>query len=165
MSSFFIVYPHFFVVYLFGKQWGYTEKSYKMQQKIVLKYKNDMRRYYISLFYQKRIRILSVSLWNAAMEIGNSFWYWALRLYSPMIWSHQAINCFSHTHSSTHIALLNKISLINITSSWIDRRPFVLFVGFSQISQMILSQDIRTERYTAFKITQKTSHNCNNFTF
>ena len=24
--------PHFFVVYTFGKQWGYMEKSYKMQQ-------------------------------------------------------------------------------------------------------------------------------------
>ena len=80
--------------------------------KIVLKYKNGMRRYCISLFYQKRIRILSVSLWNAAMEIGNSFWYWALRLYSPMIWSHQAINCFSHTHSCSHIALLSILSLM-----------------------------------------------------
>ena len=27
--------PHFFVVYPFGKQWGYMEKSYKMQQKFL----------------------------------------------------------------------------------------------------------------------------------
>ena len=32
LKSFFIVYPHFFVFYPFGQQWGYMEKSYKMQQ-------------------------------------------------------------------------------------------------------------------------------------
>ena len=36
-QSFFIVYPHFFVVYpCCGQQWGYMEKSYKMQQIILL---------------------------------------------------------------------------------------------------------------------------------
>ena len=31
-TSFFIVYPLFFIVYPCGQQWGYMEKSYKMQQ-------------------------------------------------------------------------------------------------------------------------------------
>ena len=47
MLSFFIVSPmensavcqfkSFFIVYLYGKQWGYMEKSYKMQQNEILK--------------------------------------------------------------------------------------------------------------------------------
>ena len=32
LQNFFIVYLHFFVVYPCGQQWGYMEKSYKMQQ-------------------------------------------------------------------------------------------------------------------------------------
>ena len=32
-ACFFIVYPHFLVVHPYGKQWGYMEKSYKMQQR------------------------------------------------------------------------------------------------------------------------------------
>ena len=33
LYSFFIVYPHFFVVYSCGKQWGNMQKSYNMQQR------------------------------------------------------------------------------------------------------------------------------------
>ena len=32
MQSFFIVYPHFFIVYPCGQQWGYMEKCYKLQK-------------------------------------------------------------------------------------------------------------------------------------
>ena len=35
----FTVYPHFFIVYPCGKQWGYMEKGYKMQQKVILELK------------------------------------------------------------------------------------------------------------------------------
>ena len=57
----FVVYPHFSVFYISHKQWGYMEKSYKIQQTSIQVIWNQNTRYeriWRSIFYKQWLKVI-----------------------------------------------------------------------------------------------------------